>query len=113
MHERPVRFQGHPIAMSPVREIRRGCPEGVIVELDLRRNGLMKVSAGESVVSRGGRAAWAEATWTWDPGAVEGLTEAQGRRLYGARTGPELRVLVCHGKECVLCPKNSAKSLGD
>lgn len=29
------------------------------------------------------------------------------------RAGPELRVLVCHGKECVLCPKNSGKSLGD
>lgn len=29
------------------------------------------------------------------------------------RAGPELWVLVCHGKKCVLCPKNSAKSLGD
>lgn len=28
------------------------------------------------------------------------------------RAGPELWVLVCHGKECVLCPKNSAKSRG-
>lgn len=39
MHERPVRLQGRPIGMSPVREIRCGCHEGVIIELDLRRNG--------------------------------------------------------------------------
>lgn len=31
----------------------------------------MKVSAGDSVLSRGGRAARAEATWTWSSGGTD------------------------------------------
>lgn len=39
MNERPMGLQEHPIGISPVREVRGGCPKDVIIEVDLRRNG--------------------------------------------------------------------------
>ena len=69
-HQSPVRLQERLIGMSPVQKVRGGCPEVVIIGLDLRRN-------ADSVGDR-----WRKCS---------GRREQRGRRSQGLRIKEQWR----------------------